>query len=914
LPIEAVSQASADQRKGRCGRVAPGVCIRLYSEEDYAGRSRYTTPEIRRTNLASVILQAKALRLGPIEEFPLLDPPGTESLRDGYRTLFEIGAIDGRRHLTALGKQLSQLPVDPRIGRIILAAGDEDCLAEILIIASALEIQDPRERPIDRQQQADEAHAQWKDEQSDFLSLLKLWDFYHHLKQSLSRNQLRRACQQNFLSLNRMREWTEIERQLLDLTGRTGLKPTTRRDDSAAIHRALLAGFLSGLAYRSGDHTYTGAGGLQLRLWPGSGLFKNKPKWIVAAELVETTQRYARTVGQINPNWVEPIADHLVKRSYSDPHWHEKSGAVMAFERVTLFGLPLVARRRVPYGPIDPQVSRELFLQHGLVERQLNISDSFFVHNAEVLDQVKGLAAKTRSREYLVDDYAVYRFYDQRLPADVYDLSGLRKWLRGARNAPDERLHMSVSDFIEVDTAQGAAESFPESLSWGSLELPVSYHFEPGSEQDGVTVTVPVEAAGQLAEGNAGWLVPGLLEEKITALIRSLPKPIRRKLIPAPDTAKAVASQLTFAAGPFLDRLTEKLSQVAGESIPRDAYRLDKLPPHLRLNFEVIGADGKIEAQGRDVTQILEQLDVQSDAPTDHVSSQQWDRDDVTTWDFGTLPPEVVIGRGGIDVPAYPSVIDCGDRVQIRLLSSAEKSSRVSRQGIMRLYSIAERRAVRNQVRWLPRWDEICLLASGVIEQRELKQQVQDLIAMRAFLGDEPSPRDQDQFQGRLKDATERIAVATQDVAQLLPRLFETCHQARLAWEQASSDRLVYARDDVATQLHCLLEPGFLIRTDWRWLTQYPRFLQAIDHRLDKLRGGPHAQDKAATAELARFWAQYARQRDDNERLGRYDAQLEHFRWMLEEYRVSLFAQQLGTSAPVSAKRLEKQWSKVTGT
>ena len=914
LPIEAVSQASADQRKGRCGRVAPGVCIRLYSQEDYEGRARYTTPEIRRTNLASVILQAKALKLGPVEDFPFLDPPGAESLRDGYRTLFEIEAIDSRRELTPIGRRLSQLPVDPRIGRMILAAEDEDCLAEILIIASALEIQDPRERPIERQQLADEAHGQWKDEQSDFVSLLRLWDFYHRLKESLSRNKLRKACQQNFLSFNRMREWTEIQRQLQDLTTRAGMKQVPRQDDNGSIHRALLAGFLSGVAYRSGDHTHTGAGGIQLRLWPGSGLFQQKPKWIVAAELVETTQRYARMVARINPNWVEPIADHLVKRTYSDPHWHEKSCSAMAWERVTLFGLPLVARRRVAYGPIDPKVSRELFIQHGLVERQLSITDSFFVNNTKVLDDVTRLAAKTRSREYLVDDYAVYRFYDQRLPEDVYDLVQLRKWLRGSDHSATDHLHMSVRDFVENETATNAAESFPESLSWGAMELPVSYHFEPGSEQDGVTVTVPVEAAGQLAEANAGWLVPGLLEEKITALIRSLPKPIRRKLIPAPDTAKAVASQLSYGKGPFVDSVVEKLSAVAGEPISREAFRLNKLPAHLRMNFHVVGPEGNIEAQGRDVNQILQQLDVQLEEPADHVGSRDWDRDDITSWDFEELPKEIVVRRSGINVPAYPSLIDRGTTVQIRLLSSVEKSERLSRQGIMRLYSIAQNRSLRNQTRWLPQWDQLCLHAATVLNSRDLKQQLQDLIADRAFLGDTCLPRDQNEFECRLKNAPERISVATQDVAQLIPRLFESYHQAKLALDRATSDRLAYAYQDVSTQLQHLTEPGFLARTDWNWLCQYPRFFQAIDRRLAKLAGGPQAQDKSATAELAGFWAQYARQRDDNDRTGRYDAQLDRFRWMLEEYRVSLFAQPLGTSITVSAKRLNKQWAKVKRT
>ena len=526
LPIEPVSRASADQRKGRCGRVAAGICIRLYSEEDFAGRAAFTTPEIQRTNLAAVILRAKALRLGRVEDFPFIDPPRPEAIRDGYRTLFELGAVDDRGKLTEMGRRLSRFPVDPRIARIVLASHEHHCLADMLIIAAALEVQDPRERPLEKQQQADQAHAQFTDEQSDFLNYLRLWDFYHELKERLSRNQLRRACVQNFLSYNRMREWTEIHRQLLQLVTTNRLKVGSRAGNYDNIHKSLLTGFLSGVAYRSSEYEYTGAGGVKFHLWPGSGQFETKPSWCLVAEILETRRRYGRTVATIKPQWIEALAEHLVKRRYDDPHWHRKSGRVMAWESVTLFGLPIVSRRRVPYGPIDPQSASEIFLRDGLAQRALDCDDNFYRHNEQIIEECLQLAAKTRKSDFLVDEYALYRFYNERLPSDVYDIVTLRKW---AKDDPAHRatIRMRVEDLIPSAPKDTTAD-FPNELPVGSLNLPLSYAFAPGEDHDGATVVVPAAGLAQVEAGQAEWGVPGFLEEKIVALIRSLPKSIRR--------------------------------------------------------------------------------------------------------------------------------------------------------------------------------------------------------------------------------------------------------------------------------------------------------------------------------------------------------------------------------------------------
>ena len=912
LPIEPVSRASADQRKGRCGRIAPGICIRLYSEADFQRRDEYTTPEIRRTNLASVILRAKALKLGSVDAFPFLDPPRAEAIRDGFKTLFEIGAVDSRGELSATGRRLAQVPVDPRIGRMILASENENCLSEMLIIASALEIQDPRERPHEKKSTADEAHARFHDDSSDFLSLLKVWDFFHELKESLSRSKLRKACQQNFLSWNRLREWTEIHRQLSRFAADAGLKRHARSDDYAGVHRALLTGLLSGIAYRSGDFEYTGAGGVKFHLWPGSGLFKKRPKWIVVGEIVETSRRYGRNAARISPDWLEPLAEHLVKRSYSEPHWSRKRSTVMAYEKVNLFGLPIVVRRRVRYVAIDPAKSRELFIRDGLVPQRVNDHLPVLKDHAAVREAVASLAAKTRQARYVVDDYTVLKFYDERIPECVCDVPSLRKWMKENPVQARQHLQMRESDLVGDELDSLPRTAFPEELKIGEMRLPLTYHFEPGSEKDGVTLTVPADGVRQVQAGHLGWLVPGLVEEKIVALIRSLPKSIRRNLVPAPDTAREVIEQIDFATGDFLPTVARKLSQIAGESIPVNAFRLDKLPDHLRMNVEVVDHDGTLQVAGRDLDQVQSQVgSEQSDNNHgNEIEHGDWHRDQLTSWDMDDFPEQIVVTRAGIDVPTFPALIDQHDHVNLRLLGSASLANQRNRAGIRRLYVIAQRRALKSQIRWLPRWDEICLFASSITKQRKLESDVRDLIADRAFLAEEPFPRSRSDFESRLENSAERIGLATQDVAKLLPRIFEGYHRARMAWEAILGDRFAVTSADIEQQMRHLVFDGFLLDTPWIWLNHLPRYLDAICYRLDRL-SGALARDQEAVQELESLWHPYARQLDANQRAGRCDEELTYYRWMLEEYRVSRFAQPLGTAFSVSDKRLEKQWAKV---
>jgi len=909
LPIEPVSRASADQRKGRCGRLGPGICIRLYSEADYLAREAYTTPEIRRTNLASVILQTLALRLGAIEEFPFLDPPRADAIRDGYKTLFELGAIDRQRGLTPLGRELARLPVDPRVGRMILAGDQRNCLDEVLIIAAALEVHDPRDRPAEKSAAADECHAQFVHEYSDFFSYLKLWDFYHQLKQSLSRNQLRKACRQHFLSFNRLREWADIYRQLRMLCEESGRKLRARQDNFDTVHQALLSGLLAGIAFRSDTFEYTGGGDLRMHLWPGSALFARRPKWIMAAELVETSRRFCRVVARIDPTWIEPLADHLVNRHYDEPYWDSRSGGAMVFERVSLFGLPIVRRRRVPLAPIDPAAARHLLVQHGLVEGDLREQLEFMAHNRQVLRDIEQLSAKARRTDLIVSQHAIWSFYEQRLPADVCDARQLMRWLRQPVYA--KALHMRPEDLLGTPVRDDVSVQYPDARAIHKVRFPLQYRYAPGEEEDGVLMTVPRQALNQVSHAEIDWLVPGHLEEKITALIRSLPKPIRTALVPAPDSARKAAAALEFGVGPFLPTLARVLEQLSGEHVPADAFQLDRLPAHLVMKIRLVDEKGKTLAIDDNLTRLRERFAAPSSGTPGQLDDPHWNRPLAREWDFGNVPAEVMITRGGLRVPAYPAVLDQGEGVVVRLLDTADRAAHLSRAGIRRLYYLAERKSLQAQVAWLPRLGDVRLIAGLLPKGPPLEQQLALLLADRAFLGDADLPRTQAAYQERLAAAAERVSLAVQDLTVVLYPLFETFHAARLALEAFPAQRWPRAAQDVRRQLDALVAAGFLVDTPWTWLQHYPRYFRAVVQRLDKLQHGGLQRDEQALELIEPWLAQYAQRAAAHRQRGTVDPQLAQFRWMIEEFRVSLFAQQLGTAMTVSAQRLEKQWAQV---
>ena len=912
LPIEPISQASADQRKGRCGRIGPGVCIRLYSEEDFLSRDRFTPPEIQRTNLAAVILQTISLNLGNLEEFPFLDPPKSSVIRDGYKTLFELGALDEKERLTDIGRQLSRLPADPRIGRMILAGQAENCLHEVLIIASALELQDPRERPVEKQQAADAAHEKFRHEDSDFLSYLKLWDFYHKLRSDVSRSRLRKACQQHFLSYNRLREWADIYQQLLRLVEEAGFKLQKRKDDSDAIHRALLTGLLSNIAYRAETYEYTGAGGTKFHLWPGSGIFEKKPKWVFAAELVETSRRYLRTAAKLNPNWIEPLAGHLINKSYSEPHWDREAGSVMAFEKVTLFGLTIVPRRRVRYGPIDPVKSRELFIQEGLVEGEMETRLEFFEHNQKLIEEVAELEAKSRRRDLLLGEEARYDFYDNRLPGEVWDVRTLEKWWKEAKRSEPRLLFMSKSDLLRAGSEDLAGDDFPNALIIDRMRLPLEYHLEPGSEQDGITLVVPKEGVNQLDPHRLGWLVPGLLEEKITALIKSLPKDLRRSFVPAPDTAKQVLKTLNFGQGDMTAEVAKALSRIAGEPVPASAFDAAKLPSHLRMNVKVVDQSGEKVAAGRDLGVLRGELGSEASASFAALDDRTWNRPDLTEWDFGDLPAQVRVERGGVILKGYPTLIDRGETVSLQLADTPEKAAALIRRGIRRLFMLKNKRPLKTQVDYLPGLNQVLLNAATLPGgSAGFRVQLAECLADRALFPEDKIPRKQAEFEKLLPLAKNRISVAVQEIAQLIKPMLEHYHAIRRALEEKSLPAHQYAVNDLREQLSYLVEEGFLANTPWPWLWQYPRYFQAMKIRLEKLTAGGLVRDRQSHALIKPLWERYLFRAEEHREREIYDPNLIHYRWMIEELRVSLFAQKLGTGITVSEKRLEDQWQKV---
>ncbi|MEN6458973.1 MAG: ATP-dependent RNA helicase HrpA [Thermoguttaceae bacterium] len=977
LPIESVSRASADQRMGRCGRVGPGICIRLFAEQDYAARDAYTVPEIQRTNLAAVILQTKALRLGPIERFPFLDPPKPEAIRDGYRTLTELGALDAKGDLTKVGRLLSRLPIDPRFGRMLVAAIDEQCLHEVLIIASALAVQDPRERPLDKQEAADASHALRSDPQSDFVGHLKLWDFYHKLKSELSRNQLKKACRQNFLSLNRMREWLDVYRELMELVAHafgpssdSGVlkEPREQSPKMAAhrvahgrtdrqqydrVHRAILTGLLSNLGLRGDGHEYQVAGGGKANIWPGSGLFQQKPKWLVAAELVETTRRYLRTCAQIDPRWIEPLAAHLVKRSYHGVHWAPAHASALALERVTLFGLTIVAGRRIHYGPIDPAMSRHLMIEQGLVAGHIEPKPPFLVKNEALVEELERLQAKLRRRDLLASDFKRYQFYDHRVPPDVYDGPTLKKWLRTAPHA----LTMSRSDLLHEGVGDLGEERFPDKLQVRRLDLPLNYQYEPGSPADGVTVCVPIEALNQLNPEPLGWLVPGLLEEKVLALIRALPKSLRTRFVPAPETAKQIAPTLRFGDGDIHAAVAAALSRLAGVIVPPDAFQDDRLPVELRMNVRVTNAQGLQVAEGRDLDAIRAGLASQMAESIAKVDDPQWNRDGLTEWDFDTLPAELEMSRDRLLIRAFPALIDRGDSVSLRLMDSLDRAEHETRFGIRRLCLLAARSELRTQVQWLPGIEK-ARACVGRLPGFDLAEQLAERLADLAMVADQPTPRAKNDFQRLLEAGRGRIAWAAQELLPVVRPLCEGYAQAQAALERLASTvgaaspksvdgrrptavlkpvggfadlvaqshrkavrpdtadgdppggRWQYAIDDIRGQIDRLMDPQAFSRTPWAWLRHYPRYFRAICGRLESLPADV-ARDWEKFAEFQPRWRLYLEHVERSQPHGLVDPELIHLRWMLEEYRVSLFAQKLGTAIPVSPKRLEQQWAKL---
>jgi ATP-dependent helicase HrpA len=917
LPVEAISQASANQRAGRCGRVAPGTCIRLYSEDDFNNRPEFTDPEIRRTNLAAVILQMLQLKLGDISDFPFVDPPDSRFISDGFKLLEELGAVDNRRRLTPVGRQLARLPVDPRIGRMVIEAAQFDALREVLIIASALSVQDPRERPHDRRQAADEKHRQYADEDSDFITLLNLWHLYEEQRAELSQNQLRNWCQKHFISFMRMREWRDVHRQLHLSVRELKLRENTAPAEYAPIHRALLAGLLSHIGNLLEKGEYLGARNRRFRIFPGSGLFRKSPKWVMAAELIETSRLYAHQVAKIEPEWIEPLAGHLVKRSWSEPHWEKKRAQVIAIEQVTLFGLIIVPKRRVNYGRIDPETAHEIFIRSALVEGEFNTRAPFFEHNRALLESVEALESKSRRRDLLVDEETLYQFYAEKFEQlggrHIVNGAGFEKWYKNVRQQNPDALMLAEADVLQRSAAHVSANRYPDRLRVEGVELSLAYQFDPAAADDGVTLNCPLPLLRVLPRTRLEWLVPGMLEEKVTAILKGLPKHERKHFVPVPDYARAFCEAATFADGDLYDALSHQLLRMTGHRVAPELLRAAKLEPHLHMNIKLLDADGHAVGEGRDWEQLNQQFAEQAQEAMQAGAETSWGREGITRWDFGPLEPQVRVRQaGGIEVDAWPALVDRGDSVELRLSSAPDEARHSTQRAIARLFLLAIPETVKYVRRQLPQIDKTLMLAGKRFNRRSFEDELLLKAAWRASgLEEQALVRDADAFNDRL----ERVRAELTEQANALAAFAFECHTRTHEIDKRLNGKIdlraVTVLNDIKQQLGELMHPRYLSETPDIWLNQYPRYLQAIDIRLEKFQRDLRQQTLDSET-LQSLRQSFEKKLEEARARDALTDELREFRWWLEEYRVSLFAQQLGTRFSVSEKRLRKRLQELT--
>jgi ATP-dependent helicase HrpA len=905
LPIEPISQASANQRAGRCGRTSEGICIRLYSQEDYEGRPRFTDPEILRTNLAAVILQMKHLRLGEVAQFPFIDTPDARLVKDGYKLLHELGAVDERNRITSSGRQLARLPIDPRLGRMLLAATRENALREVLVIVAALAVQDPRERPHDHRQAADQRHARFNDERSDFLSLLNLWDYYHEQARHLSRNKLRQLCRHEFLSYVRMREWHDIHQQLRGQLHDMGLRENQQPAEYAEIHRALLTGLLSQVGLVDEKHEYLGARNRRFMIFPGSGLFKKSPKWLVAGELVETARLYARSVAKIDPRWVEELGAHLLKHHYFSAHWNAKSARVDAFDRVSLYGLVINPKRRVDYARIVPGEARAIFIREALVEGAYRSKAPFLAHNRKLIGEVEDLEAKARRRDILVDEHSLFDFYDRRIPADVHDGASFEVWRKQIERETPQLLFFDKADLFAGTVTSVSGQAFPDRIEMAGMRLPLSYRFEPGSSGDGVTLRVPVATLNQIDAARCEWLVPGLLEDKLAALIKSLPKRLRRNFVPAPDFARACASAMPFGEGPLRDRLAAELQRMTGIEVPQDAWDIDALERHLRMRFEVVDAKGTTLASGRDLQALRDELEGRAAEVFAELPTQQWEREGMRDWDCGEIPETVDVDSHGMRIPGFPALVDDGESVSLRILDHEAQAHLEHDYGVLRLLRLRLKEPLKYLERNLPHAQDLCLSFAAVGSCQALKEDIIEASLRNVFLTGQEAPRSREAFETILESGRGHLVEYANALCERLAPVLREYHEIRKTLEGDLPLSWIEAARDVLDQLEWLIYPGFVSATPEEWLRQFPRYLKAIQRRLARLDHEPD-KDRRLRGEIEPVWADCKQRLEHAWERGEPVESLEEFRWLVEELRISLFAQEIGTLRPVSAQRLEK--------
>ena len=899
LPIEPIARASAEQRKGRCGREAPGICIRLYSEEEFGTRDEFTPPELLRTNLASVILQMATLELGEPDQFPFVDAPDARYINDGYRLLQELKAVDERRQLTALGRQIASLPVDPRLARMLIAAAHHACVAEMLVLAAFLGVQDPRERPADAQQQADQSHAKFADARSDFMTVLKLWQTFNENVEQLSSNQLRKWCRENFLAFMRMRDWQELHRQLAELCGELRLPVNTAPATYDQLHQAVLTGFLGNIGQIEERREYLGARGTRFVIAPGTPLAARPPPWLVAASLTETTRLYARMCAAVEPAWIEAAAEHLLKRSYHEPHWVEERGFVAAFESTALYGLTLTARRRVNFGNVEPETARQIFVREALVERRMRLQAGFVTHNLRVRQQLEQLEAKVRRRDILVDEQAMCDFYLQRVPADVSSVSALQRWLK---TVPANALTMERRDLLQRNIDEITTATHPDSLQFAGNQLRLEYRFEPGTPDDGATLVVPEPLLGSLHEGELAWLIPGWRVELITALLRALPKHVRKSVVPVPDFAARAARELEPQAD-FHVALATWVSRATGEPVTPESIAASELPDALRFNLRVVDLDGRKLAEGRDLAALRRGLRARDSTVRSTGSSGTAHR----SWDFGVIDAEELVEQRGLRFKVYPTVRDCGDGVLPTHVGTPAQAEYLLRGAVLRLVVLALPEQYKYARKRSSEQRELMLLSQAMPTGKGLPEALALRAFEQCFLEDLPQlPRSAQAFQHLLDQRRAQFGATVDAVLAHVTEVLREARAARQKLAALTGPAFQALRDDVGKQLAALLPATFPSGVPPLFWPHLPRYLKALVRRLDKVSGNPR-RDQELLAQLARFNAALHSLAPSQTQESQLRPEWSRLQWMIEEFRVSLFAQDLRTATPVSDKRLADQ-------
>ncbi|WP_408014864.1 ATP-dependent RNA helicase HrpA, partial [Rugamonas aquatica] len=962
LQIEPIAQSAANQRAGRCGRVADGVCIRLYEEQDFLQRPKFTEPEILRSSLASVILRMKSLHLTDVETFPFIEPPLARAIADGYQLLQELGAVDEYNQLTPLGKKLSKLPLDPRVGRMILAALDNVCLNEVLIIASALSVQDPRDRPMEHQQAADEAHKKFADEKSEFLSYIKIWKWFENaIEHKKTNRQLMDNCRTNFLSQLRLREWRDVHSQLLTIVKEQGWRINETPATYENLHLALLTGLLGNIGFKGEDEPgagYLGARGIKFNIWPGSSLLKKPGKWIMAAELVDTTRLYARCVAQIQPEWLEKVGGHLLKKSWGEPRWEKKSAQVSASERATLYGLVVYSQRRINYGLFNPVEAREIFIRDALVGGDYETRAPFFAHNHKLIKEIENLEHKSRRLDVLVDDELIAAFYDKLIPADVVNGAGFEKWHKDATFAEPKLLYLNRDELMRHEAAGVTTDLFPKMMSVTGLEMQLTYHFEPGSVRDGVTMAVPLYALNQLPRERCEWLVPGMLKEKVHLLLKSLPQKLRRHCVPLPDYAAKFCERVheagVFGRGDLVDAIIADIRAQITISVLTSDFKPETLPAHHFMNFKVIDEHGRQLDMGRNLATLQAEFGTQAresfqkmaessggqgvsmralgsggSAASSAASSSASAKagapaaqgkgapaaagaaptatsgitlTGLTSWTFGELPELLEIAQGKLTLIGFPALVDKGSHCDLEVFDDPTVAARTHRVGLRRLFSLQMKDQIKFIEKGIPGLQQMGMQFMSMGTQEELREQIINKALDIACLQD-PLPVDAASFAKRKDEGKSRLVLLVNEIARLLSQVLTEFHGLPKRLQGLPAQ----AAADMQAQLQGLVNKRFLSENEYSQLSHFPRYLKAMNVRIEKLRGDP-ARDAKLMAEWQQAAMLYQRANKDKSAGKNTDPKMVEFRWMLEELRVSLFAQELRTPMPVSAKRLLKVW------